>query len=106
MGRLGGSSEVELEIFEVSSASGGCDGSLWLAERVGFVPVDGAILNDLGLNSIARNSQNSQNPGSRYKTGTVNCGWETHPRAGRVAICLRPEGWQEYEWSKPCAPFE
>ena len=51
-----------------------------MAERVGFVPVDGATLNDLGLNSIGRNSKNTQNPGSRYKTGTVICGWETHPR--------------------------
>ena len=50
-----------------------------MAERVGFVPVEGATLNDLGLNSIARNSKNTQNPGSRDKTGTVNCGRETHP---------------------------
>jgi hypothetical protein len=34
-----------------------------MAESVGFVPVDGATLNDLGLISIARNSKNTQNPG-------------------------------------------
>jgi site-specific DNA recombinase len=59
-----------------------------LAERVGFVPVDDPSFNDLRLNSIAKNSQNSQNPGSRYKTGTVNRGRETHPRA---AFAYGPE---------------
>src|SRR5438128_1250132 len=49
-----------------------------MAERVGFVPVDHSSFNNLGLNSIARNSKNTQNLGSRYKTGTVNCGRETH----------------------------
>src|SRR5438128_1235792 len=53
-----------------------------LSSRVGFVPVDDRYINNLGLNSIGRNSKNTQNPGSRYKTGTVNCGWEAHPRVG------------------------
>jgi len=55
-----------------------------LAERVGFVSVEGVTLNDLGLISIGKNSKNTQNPGSRYKTGTVIWGWETHPRVRRT----------------------
>ena len=51
-----------------------------MAERVGFVPWESAPINDLAGKRIARNSRNAQNPGSRYKTGTAMCGWETHPR--------------------------
>jgi len=51
-----------------------------VAERLGLVPVEGTTLNDLGPNSIGKNSKNTQNPWSRYKTSTVKCGWETHPR--------------------------
>ena len=63
---------------------------LGLAERVGFVPVDDLSFNNLGLNSIARNSKNTQNSGSRYKTGTVNRGWETHPRVDRIGASTWP----------------
>ena len=63
-----------------------------LAERVGFVPVDDPSFNNLGLISIGKNSKNTQKPRSRYKTGTVNCGWETHPRgaSSRLGCRRRP----------------
>src|SRR5207249_8698156 len=61
------------------------EGERRLAERVGFVPVDGPSFNNLGLNSIGRNCKNTQKPGSRYKTSTVNCGWEPHPRVGEAS---------------------
>lgn len=75
-----------------------------MAERVGFVPVDDASFNNLGLNLIGRNSKNTQNPGSRYKTGTVICGWETHPRGGRFANSGSP-AWPDQRRSSAGQPL-
>jgi hypothetical protein len=45
-----------------------------LAERVGFVPVVPAPINDLRLIRNAQNAKSSQNLSIRYKTGTAQCG--------------------------------
>ena len=55
-----------------------------LAERVGFVPVVPAPINDLGLIRSPQITKSTQNLSIRYKTGTAQSGYD----ALRAARCM------------------
>jgi hypothetical protein len=57
----------------------GSDVLVDVAERVGFVPVEPAHINNLGQFSIAQIARIAQNLSIRYKTGTAQSDFQRYP---------------------------